>query len=311
MGRVLMIFVDGLGLGEEEEFNPLVSIPTPGLRSYLEGAPLTRKRAGLEGRASLLLPLDASLGVPGAPQSATGQASLFTGENAAALLGHHLKGFPNQALLNLLQEKGILGRLKGLGLNVTFANAFRPLFFERLSRGIRHFSCTTAANYFAGLPFRTLEDVEAGRALYADITNDYVRAQGYPVTLITPGEAASRLAKLAAAHDFTLFEYFFTDLAAHSGDFAKVRKALTRLDRFLGALPALLPSDSLLVVTSDHGNIEDLRSKEHTGNPVPLLAWGRDRRCLEGLSCITEVSPALTDYLLAVKRQGRQGFVQN
>ena len=36
------------------------------------------------------------LGIEGLPQSATGQTALFTGINAAQLLGRHLFGFPNQ-----------------------------------------------------------------------------------------------------------------------------------------------------------------------------------------------------------------------
>jgi hypothetical protein len=38
--------------------------------------------------------LDASLCVPGLPQSATGQAALLTGLNAPELMGRHIEGFP-------------------------------------------------------------------------------------------------------------------------------------------------------------------------------------------------------------------------
>ncbi len=298
MPRVVLIFVDGLGLGEDAEFNPLVVVPTPGIRSYLAGASLSLESIGCQGEGALLLALDAALGVEGLPQSATGQASLFTGENAAALLGRHRKGFPNRLLRELLQEKGILRRLRAEGFQVTFANAFRPPFFSKLSRGVHLFSCSTATNYYAKLPFRTLEDVEGGRAIYADITNESLSEQGYPVTVITPEAGARRLASLASAHDFTLFEYFLTDLAAHSGDPLKVREVIMRLDRFLGALRQELPADVLLMVTSDHGNIEDMRVKEHTHNPVPALVWGHNQEYFRNkLQDITHVAPAIISYL--------------
>lgn len=297
MARVLMVFVDGLGLGPGGDFNPLITAPTPGFRSLLSGFPLTLETVGSPGGPALLLPLDASLGVAGAPQSATGQAALLTGENAAGLLGRHLKGFPNRALKDLLKEKGLLGRLKGLGFKVVFANAFRPPFFSALAKGTRFFSCTTVANYYARLPFHSLEDAEAGRALYADITHENLKEQGYPLTVISPGEAAARLAGLVSTHDFTLFEYFLTDLAAHSGDINKIREALRRLDGFLGALPQALPADTLLLLTSDHGNIEDVRVRGHTHNPVPALVWGADRMYFRELTAITDVTPAILEYL--------------
>jgi len=33
-------------------------------------------------------------------------------------------------------------------------------------------------------------------------------------------------------------------------------------------------SKNLVILTSDHGNLEDLSVKTHTRNPVPTLLWG-------------------------------------
>ena len=300
MTRVLLLFIDGLGLGENQAHNPLYALPTPGLNSLLGGAPLTLKSIGASGEKSLLLPLDAGLNVPGVPQSATGQASLFTGENAAALLGRHLKGFPNETLRNLLREKGFFQECLAQGFKVTFANAFRPAFFSALEKGHRFFSCSTMLNYYAGLPFRSLEDVEEGEAVYADITNEYLQEQGFPVTVIEPAEAAHRLCRLATGYDLTLFEYFLTDIAAHSRKAERIHAAIHRLDEFLLTLDTILPPDCLLVVTSDHGNIEDTRMKGHTQNPVPALIYGRERDYFAGkLACITDVAPTLREFLAA------------
>jgi 2,3-bisphosphoglycerate-independent phosphoglycerate mutase len=298
MPKVLLIFIDGLGLGADTPYNPLVVIPTPGLRSYLEGASLSARSVGGQRGGALLLPLDSCLGVEGLPQSATGQATLFTGINAPALLGYHLKGFPNGTLKRLLKEKGIFGQLKQKNFRGAFANAFRPFFFEALAKGKHYFSCSTAASYYGGLPFRSLEDVEAGRALYADITNEKLKSQGYPVTVIRPSEAAFRLAALADAYDFTLFEYFLTDLAAHRGDPMQVFEVVSRLDKFLGALRLQLSQDTLLLITSDHGNIEDMVVKGHTLNPVPALIWGPNQEYFrDRLKTIADVAPAINGYL--------------
>ncbi len=304
MAKVLLIFIDGLGLGEDAEYNPLVIVPTAGLRSYLAGASLSARSVGGQGGGALLLPLDACLGVEGLPQSATGQATLFTGVNAPALLGYHLKGFPNQTLKKLLKEKGIFGQLIKHNFSGAFANAFRPFFFDAMARGKRYFSCSTAASYYAGLPFRTLQDVEAGLALYADITNEKLKNQGHPVTVIQPEEAALRLAALTEGYDFTLFEYFLTDLAAHRGDPLQVFEVVSRLDKFLGALRLHLPQDTLLLITSDHGNIEDMRVKGHTRNPVPALIWGRGQEYFrKKLHSIADITPAIISFLTS-SREG-------
>jgi 2,3-bisphosphoglycerate-independent phosphoglycerate mutase len=175
-----------------------------------------------------------------------------------------------------------------------------------MAKGKRYFSCSTAASYYAGLPFRTLQDVEAGRALYADITNEKLESQGHAVTVITPAEAASRLAALVGGYDFTLFEYFLTDLAAHRGDSLQVFEVVSRLDKFLGALRHQLPRDTLLLMTSDHGNIEDMRVQGHTKNPVPALIWGPGQEYFRGkLHTIADITPAIISFLAS----GREGML--
>ncbi len=299
--KVLFLFIDGLGLGKGTEHNPLATMLTPGLHKILGGASLTMENSGREGQNFLLLELETGLGVAGRPQSATGQATLFTGENAAAILGYHLKGFPNRELHLLLKRAGIFKRLLAEGFNVTFANAFRPQFFDSLSQGNRSFSCSTMLNYYAGLSFRTIEDVKSGRAIFMDITNESLQQMGYSVPLISPEEAAHRLAEIVQENDLTLFEYFLTDLAAHSGDMSSIFKVLEHLDRLLAALHDYLKGDVLLLLTSDHGNIEDMRSDDHTTNPVPALIYGNGKNSFVSstskMNSITDITPSIISYL--------------
>jgi bisphosphoglycerate-independent phosphoglycerate mutase (AlkP superfamily) len=52
-----------------------------------------------------------------------------------------------------------------------------------------------------------------------------------------------------------------------------------------------------LVVTSDHGNIEDLSTRSHTQNPVPLMARGWAANAFAGASSLTDVTPAIVASL--------------
>ena len=72
---------------------------------------------------------------------------------------------------------------------------------------------------------------------------------------------------------------------------------LATLDGVLDGLAhAWRDEDSLALVTSDHGNLEDLSTRRHTANPVPLLLLGAEaarREFAEGLHDLTGVAPAI------------------
>lgn len=301
--RVVMIFIDGIGLGELSPANPFVFTEAPRLRALLGGNPLTRQLIGFSDRHATLLGLDAVLGVAGTPQSATGQAAIFSGENAPRRIGCHLNGFPDQALRELLAEKGIFSRLLQAGFSCTFINAYRPPFFELLQQGLpgRHYSCSTLITFYAGLPFHDLEDLREGKALYMDINNTRLNRIGFPVPEITPEEGGKRLVELSGRCDFSLFEYFLSDLAGHLASKEEAEKVIGTLDRFLGTFITKMDrSETLLIVTSDHGNLEDLSHREHTRNPVPALLVGPEAlRCsvAPGLKDLTHILPAIETAL--------------
>src|SRR5690606_4270140 len=100
--RIILFFIDGLGLAAARENNPLAKAEMPCLRRLLGGQPLTLAAAGTHNEMATLLALDATLGVPGEPQSATGQTTLFTGVNAPQAVGRHVRGFPTAALREIL-----------------------------------------------------------------------------------------------------------------------------------------------------------------------------------------------------------------
>jgi 2,3-bisphosphoglycerate-independent phosphoglycerate mutase len=267
--RVLLIFVDGLGVGERDPaVNPI---------ACFEGGLLGLFRDGRRAREGIGLGLDATLGVSGLPQSATGQTTLLTGVNGAAELGYHLFGFPNRRLREIIMEHSLLRNAVGLGRRAAFLNAFRPRFFE-IGAEIwkRPLSVTTWANGAAGLPFFTLDDVAARRSIYQDFTNGDLRAKGFDVPLFSPEEAGRILAARSADFDFLLYEFFKTDMAGHSRDMERCVEVIGRLERFLeAALAAIDLDETLVILTSDHGNIEDLSVRTHTLNPAMTLLWGK------------------------------------
>ncbi|HLL46788.1 MAG TPA: hypothetical protein VK399_08755, partial [Longimicrobiaceae bacterium] len=88
-----------------------------------------------------------------------------------------------------------------------------------------------------------------------------------------------------------------TDAAGHGEDLAVAVAALERVDAFLGGVVDALPDDALLVVASDHGNVEDVAGG-HTLNPVPVIAVGRGRHPFaDQVRDLTHVTPALLRLL--------------
>ncbi len=154
----------------------------------------------------------------------------------------------------------------------------------------------------SGLPLRGHAELKSGEALAADITGERWRQFGYDhLPVLTPEEAGKRFYNISRQYDFTLFEYFLTDHAGHSRNMATAVEVLDRLDGFLGGiLKHFDPDESLLIFTSDHGNIEDLSTKSHTRNPVPLILVGRRKaRLSERITSLTRITPSLVDLITA------------
>ena len=292
--RTILVFIDGLGWGETDPaVNP----------QYAYGGDIFRLPAREDSvqkisREGWARPIDAVLGVSGVPQSATGQTTLLAGVNAQQILGKHLTGFPNEVLREVLLEKSILKRLTDLGLAARFLNAFRPRFWELTRQRQLTLSATTVATLAANLPFFTLDYVRAGRSIYQEFTNAELKARGFELDPMTPAEAGRILGRASRDLDFTLYEYFQSDKAGHSGDIERSCAELAKLDSFMTALLEELSEDlgtgTLVVVTSDHGNLEDATTRRHTLNPVPLMGWGDGaRKFLAAVTRLDQVSGAI------------------
>jgi bisphosphoglycerate-independent phosphoglycerate mutase (AlkP superfamily) len=76
------------------------------------------------------------------------------------------------------------------------------------------------------------------------------------------------------------------------------------LETFDQALEGLISSwddrSGLILLTSDHGNLEDLSTRRHTTNPVPALLIGDlelRRQFTENLKDLTGLAPAILRLL--------------
>ena len=293
---LLLIFIDGLGIGTRGPHNPL---------SLLGDA--ARPLAVFEGEepelphGGVLVRTDACLGIEGRPQSASGQTTILTGVNVPARLGYHKQGFPNEDMRAILRAHSIFLQFARAGVApVTFANAYTPNFFAARPRWV---SATTVAVEAADLNFRSLEDLLAGRAVFQDFTNRVLQERGFDVPARDAEEAAEVLARIAAEHRFTLYEYFITDRVGHAQDAAGALEVLTNLARLVRAvLDRVDLARTTVLVTSDHGNVEDLSLRNHTRNPVPTLAWGPGRALVRArVRSLADITPTILEILTAGK----------
>ena len=293
--RTFLVFVDGLGWGR----------PDPAINpQYTYGGELFRLPVSASGEAVAVAgggwakPIDAVLGVPGVPQSATGQTTLLSGISGQGVLGKHLTGFPNEKLRAILLEHSVLKSMAKRGHRAAFLNAFRPRFWELSRERQLTLSATTVANLAAELPFFGLDDVRAGRSIYQEMTNTELNERGFELDRLTPAQAGRIAGRTARQYDFLLYEYFQTDKAGHSGERARSEAELQLVDQFLRAvldeLATELQTDTLVVLTSDHGNLEDGTTRRHTTNPIPLMAWGKGaREFVSGVTGLDQVTPRI------------------
>ncbi|MFO0599422.1 MAG: metalloenzyme [Myxococcaceae bacterium] len=280
--RVALLFTDGVGVGPRDAAtNPL----TDGeflLSQFDDGSGTALPASGRR------IDVDTTFGIDGRPQSASNQTAIFTGLPAPRLINGHVLGFPNAPLRQTLREHSIVKRMVTAGRSVSFANAYATdyldalglprregtseglVFPEKLKKRIKA-SASTLAMAAGPVPLRTFDDLRRGEGLTHDVDGQMARRR-FDVPTREPEAAAEIFWKVQA--DFTLFEHYLADEAGHSRDRGAALDALRTFDRFARAVIATRPADTQVLVISDHGNVEDLSTRNHTRNPVAFLSFG-------------------------------------
>lgn len=284
MRRVIFLFLDGVGLGPADPaINPLAAAECrtlyPTLTALLNGNPLVAESGFWTTAQATLVPTDATLEVAGRPQSATGQTAILTGENAPARLGEHYGPRPDDRVRAILQEGTIFTTLHAQSKRTYFCNSYPAGYFHGINRGKRLLSAIPYAVTVAGQALPTAYALRTRRALAADFTNaGWQRELGYDdIPVYTPAAAGAQLWQIAQGYHFLFFEHWLSDLLGHRGDLAGAVANFQRFDGFLGGLLAAADlTETLIIVASDHGNVEECNHGKHTTNPALTLLIGAE-----------------------------------
>lgn len=277
--RVLLIFLDGIGLGDDDPaINPFAAAHTPTLDSLAGGQRWLRTTGRVDSGRASFAPADPRMGIPGRPQSASGQAAILTGRNVPMLIGEHYGPRPNPPIRAIIKEDNLFKQVVARGEPAALLEAYPPRFHESLSSGKRIPSSYQDAALQAGLTLFGEDDVQNGDALAVDWTGaawrDHLGYTSSPV--YSPQEAGQRMVEIARRYRFSFFSHWLTDQVGHRGTVADGVALLELFDGVMaGALEAWDDDDGLIVITSDHGNLEDLSHGKHTENDVPLVVVGR------------------------------------
>ncbi len=281
--KFVFLFIDGVGLAPPSPDNPVNPEVCPALCRLMH---------------SHCKPLDANLGVVGLPQSATGQATMFTGVNAPQFMGRHCEGFPGPGLRDLIGKDNLFLQLKARGKKVKFADAYLVESADELEAR-RFKSVTTVMALTAPETVSTVSDLADDNAVLQDLTRATIQDRYPDIPMVDPADAAQHLFDIIRANDFTLFEYFQTDVAGHSMDYERACAVLREYDAFLATLLRFTEAAGItLLMTSDHGNVEAMNERGHTRNPVPFIAFGpKEQEIREKVSSLTDVTPAILSFI--------------
>lgn len=282
---VHIFFLDGVGLGSANpQVNPFADAETPHLDALLGRDDWYLAGNGLLNAArATLTPTDATLSVSGRPQSATGQATILSGRNVPLLVGEHYGPKPNRAVAGVIEQGTVFDDVAAMGGQAALITPYPQGYFDGINSGKRLYSAVPLAVTNAGWPLFTYDDLRDGRAVSPDFTNEGWRDfLGYnDLEVITPFDAGKRIAAAAQAYDLSFFEHWPSDRSGHRGTLSEAARHLEKIDEVIGGILEAWPDErGVLIITSDHGNIEEKDHRQHTRNPVPTIVVGTDHLAL-------------------------------
>jgi 2,3-bisphosphoglycerate-independent phosphoglycerate mutase len=301
--RILFIFLDGIGLGEDDTLtNPFAVAHTPTLHTLSNGLRWLCETGYQESSRAVFIPTDAQLSVPGRPQSGTSQAAILTGKNVPQMIGRHYGPKPDLATRALLAEDNFFKQVIARGKTAALINAYPQGLLNSIGRGKTLRSSIQQGAHEAGLPMFDVEKLYRGEALSEDWTGDGWREHlGYKDTpLYTPQEAGRKMVEIARNYDFAFCSHWLTDTIGHRGT---LEEAVAMLERFDGVMEGVLErwddDEGIIIITSDHGNMEEIGNRHHTENLVPTVVIGSKRHeFAEGFTNLLDLVPRMSKLLL-------------
>ncbi len=300
--HILLLFLDGVGLGDDNPaVNPFAAAHLPTLTALANGRRWLRDTGVQYSDRAVFVPTDPRLGIPGKPQSATGQAAILTGLNVPQLIGEHYGPKPNAAIRELLARHSFFKQVRDHDLAAALLDAYPARLHHDIARGKTLRSSIQQAAYAGGQELFGMNELLAGRALTPEWTGQswhtYLKLTDTPI--YTPQQAGRRLVEMSREYAFAMHSHWMTDHVGHRGPLERGIELLELFDGVMaGILEAWDDDEGLVIVTSDHGNLEDVSSRAHTENDVPTLMIGSAKAAFaDGLRSLSDLVPRMAALL--------------
>lgn len=300
--HILFLFVDGIGLGDDDpSTNPFSVANMPNLLTLSNGKRWLKNTGKQSNHRANFIPTDPRLGIEGRPQSGSSQAVILTGKNVPQMLGRHYGPLPNEPIRHLLDSENFFMTVNQHGGKAGLLSAYPPRRLDGIESGKRLPSSIQYAAIAAGQSLFAKEDVIVGKALTAEYTTEswqtHLGIENLPD--YSAEEAGKKLVQLSRNYDFAFHSHWMTDWVGHRGTMKQAVALLELFDKVMeGILAEWKDDEGLILITSDHGNMEEIGNRKHTENDVPTLVIGRDKdRFTEGFEQLLDFVPRMERYL--------------
>jgi 2,3-bisphosphoglycerate-independent phosphoglycerate mutase len=154
----------------------------------------------------------------------------------------------------------------------------------------------------AGWPLFGADELRAGQAVSPGFTGQgWHDMLGYTdIPIMSLFEAGRHIATIARQYDLSFFEHWPSDRSGHRGPVEDAAAHLEMIDTAVGGLlDAWDDQAGMLIITSDHGNIEEKNHRQHTRNPVPTILVGAGHEELsKSIHNLADIAPLVRQILL-------------
>ena len=300
--HILFIFVDGIGLGDNNsEINPFFAGNLPTLNATTAGQSWGKMTQRHDNERTIFIPTDPRLGIEGRPQSGSSQAVILTGRNVPEMLGRHYGPLPNKPIRALLDESNFFKTVHENGESAKLISAYPPQRLAGINSGKKLPSSIQYSAISAGQNLFSTGEVMSGEALTPEYTGypwrEHLKIDDIPV--YDAFEAGKKLVKISRNYTFAFHSNWMTDYVGHRGTLEQAVSLLETFDQVMaGVLSEWDDDEGLVIFTSDHGNMEDMSHGKHTENDVPSLIIGADKdEFAENISKLSDFTPRMEQYL--------------